>query len=223
MGGKTGKGKGGGKDGGKGSEGEGEGEGETEQLPHWKDNPEAKAQIRAMVQDLGKMLGVPVSDILAEHLPKEEAEAKPPPGSLTEHQYWEQLRIARAHEHKLRNQVSRAKKEAEKAELQATKAKEKAEQAAIDHQEAEGKLEETRGTYFTKVSAVDRREEADAHDEEMRPADLDVEDLDGELAQAEEAINAERTAWIEKRKNSNRRKEVATQIHKEKMQIIAND
>ena len=169
MGGKSGKGKGGGKDGdsgsgkggsvGKGSEGEDEGE--SEQVPHWKENSEARAQIRAMVQDLGKQLRVPVADMLAEHLPKEEAEEKPPPGSLTEHQYWEQLRIARAQEHKLRNQLKRAKKEVDKVELQATKAKEKAEQAEIDHQEAESKLEETRATYLSKVSPGAHRDEAD--------------------------------------------------------------
>ena len=82
AGGKAGKGKGGGKDsaanrgGDSGGGSEADGEGGSVAVPNWKENPEARAQIRAMVQQLGQLLKVPVADMLAEHLPKEEAEVQ---------------------------------------------------------------------------------------------------------------------------------------------------
>ena len=52
----------------------------------------------------------------------------------------------------------------------------------------------------------------------MDPTDLDVEDFDGELAKEEEAINAERQAWIEHRKTFGKRKEEVAQQQKDKKQ-----
>ena len=162
---------------------------------------------------------VPVGDLLAAHLPKEEPDSTKDQKPKSDNQLWEDLRVARAQEYTYRNQAKKARRKANHFKAQWDKAMEAAEKQEAEHAEAAGRLEDVRATYISKVAPADRRdEEAEQDDLDNRMRDgLDAGnmDLDEELEQEMDNTDTERASWIEKKRPfENKRAAAATKRQK---------